>query len=303
MLRHQCYGKGAPIAGILNWSDTQLALQLQEQLSAEEAFRLICTSAAQAMDLALTVFLETDDPSGPHKARVALRRLTTALDAFLPLLRRKQAAALRAQAKEIFRLLGEVRDSDVHLQAQRKKAASQKWIKHNHRLRKTARETLRRNRAVGFPHMVRQAVHEGGTIYRRSKAALDRRCAPVSQLAASVLAEAWERCLTYGASVWAIPQDRRHDFRKDMKTLRYLAEFFADQFPGLQEEPFRSDFRDIQDDLGTVNDHEVALGPEGKRRPGLQPRPVAEALERADQLWARLSASSPPWADQAAQRP
>lgn len=271
--------------------------------SAEDTFRDICLSAAQAMDAALAVFLETEDQAGPHKARVALRRLTTALDAFLPLLRRKQTAKLRARAKRIFRRLGTVRDSDVLLEAKGRKGASAALIAQNRQLRSTTRDRLRKTRAIGFPQELRLAVMPGGPIYRRSPSAQVRRAAPVALLAADLLETAWDRCRAWGPSVRRIPEDRRHDFRKDMKSLRYLAEFFAGQIPGLQEDPFRSDFRAIQDDLGTVNDHAVSLLLDGARRPARPPPPVAEALARADRLWQQLSASTPPWRAQATRRP
>lgn len=273
-----------------------------EDPKSEDAFRQICGAAAMAMDAALAVFLETDDPSGPHKTRVALRRLTTALDAFLPILRRKQSASLRVRAKRIFRLLGELRDSDVHLQVVGE-AATAKGLERNRRLREKTRGRLRKDRAVCFPQEVRLAISEKGAIYRRSKAAQDRRSMPITKLAAGVLGLAWEGCRAYGPSVRAIREDRRHDFRKDVKTLRYLAEFFTEQFPALQEDPFRRDFRSIQDDLGLVNDHLISLGLEGKSRPDRYPKPVVDALDRVEGTWARLFAARPPWEDQATRRP
>lgn len=255
------------------------------------------------LDGGLAVFLETDDPSGPHKARVALRRLTTALDAFMPILRRKQAARLRAKAKRIFRRLGEVRDSDVHLQNRGPRATSQAQVRQNQSLRRRMREVLRKDHAVVFSQAMLQAVIEGGAIYRRSTSAIERRQSPVSHLAADVLGKAWEGCLAFGPSVRAIPGKRLHDFRKAMKTLRYLSEFFSEEFPGLQEEPFRSDFRAIQNHLGTVNDHDVASLIDGGKRPDSPPEPVVAALDQVEVLWARLSSAVPPWANQATRRP
>lgn len=275
----------------------------QDRPSSEETFRQICVGLSQILDGGLAVFLETDDPSGPHKARVALRRLTTALDAFTPILRRKQAARLRAKAKRIFRRLGEVRDSDVHLQSRGPNATSAAQVRQNQSLRRRIREVLRKGKAVVFSQTVLKAAIEGGEIYRRSAAARERRRAPVSVLAVDMLGQAWKECLAYGPSVRAIPERRLHDFRKAMKTLRYLSEFFADEFLGLREEPFRSDFRAIQNHLGTVNDHEVASQIEGVSRRDNPPEPVAVALDRVEILWARLSSAVPPWSGQATRRP
>lgn len=266
---------------------------------AEACFRAICLAAAQSIDAALAIFLETENPAGPHKARVALRRLTTALDAFRPILRRKKADALRGRAKRIFRDLGLVRDSDVQLA---KSPAADRQAE-NRSLRRRVQDKLRRDLAVRFSQDLLAEVREGGAIYRRSARAQALRQAPVSGLAAGMLAEAWQRCRGYGGSVKGIALEQRHDFRKDMKTLRYLAEFFADLFPGLDDEPFQADFRDIQDVLGTLNDYEVGLVIEGRKRPDRLPDDVRRALDQAEALWSRLSRARPPWEDQPTRRP
>lgn len=85
-------------------------------MTAEAALTALVTGCALDIDRHLAQVMETAAPEGPHKTRVALRRLTTALDAFAPLLRRSAARALRREAKRIFRRLGEVRDVDVYLE-------------------------------------------------------------------------------------------------------------------------------------------------------------------------------------------
>jgi CHAD domain-containing protein len=267
----------------------------------ESSFRGITLACAQAKDAALAVFLETDDSAGPHKARVALRRLTTALDAFAAILRRRGAAEVRARAKQIFRALGRVRDSDVHLAEAA--TASAALMARNRALREKTRRSLRRARMVGFTQDLRARVQEDGPLFRRSAKARALRAAPVADLAAQVLDAAWDNGRGYGPSVRRIPEASRHEFRKDMKTLRYLAEFFADLFPALQDDPVRSDFRDIQDALGIWNDFAVALRIERRKPPPRPPAKVAEALATAEAAWARLCAVRPPWGDQATRRP
>lgn len=261
----------------------------------EDSFRRIVTDCALAIDAALAVFLDTEDPSGPHKARVALRRLTTAMDAFAPLLRRKRRRALRDQAKHIFRELGQVRDSDVYTRSREGKPGHPKRARANQALREKVRADLRRARMVGFTGALVAAVQPGGDLYRQSAAARDSRVQPVRAFAADLLDAAWRRCLAYGASVQAIPEADRHEFRKDMKALRYLAEFFADLFPALEAEPFRSDFRDLQDALGVLNDYAVSLAIEKRKAPARLPAPEAKALAEAQEIWARLAGETPPW--------
>ncbi|WP_181318154.1 CHAD domain-containing protein [Pseudogemmobacter blasticus] len=261
----------------------------------ETAFRGIVEDCLFSTDASLALFLNSDAPDGPHKTRVALRRLTTCLDAFAPILRRKLRGALRDDAKRMFRDLGQVRDSDVYTLDRREDPGHEVRSQRNQKLRDQTRKRLRRHKAVAVAPRALRLVQPGGEIYRTTEAALALRAGPLPSFAAGVLDQAWNRCLGYGTSAAAIPPADRHDFRKDMKTLRYLCEFFDDLFPGLAEDPFASDFRRIQNALGTVNDYEVALAMERRKPPRSLPPEQAEALALADALWARLSAAAPPW--------
>jgi CHAD domain-containing protein len=262
--------------------------------TAEERFRAIVQEAAQALDAALAVFLETEDPAGPHKARVALRRLTTALDAFQPLLRRRPSARLRARAKRMFRDLGRVRDSDVHLA--RARPVPRDLAERNRTLRERTRAQLRKDGMIGFTQGLRGLLLAEDALFRRSSAARERRAAPVALLAAAMLAAAWDRCAAYGPSILSIPDCRRHEFRKDMKSLRYLAEFLEGVFPALARDPWTLAFRDIQDGLGAWNDHVVALAIDGAAPPARLPAAVARALTLADRRWRELAVLPRPWA-------
>ncbi len=264
----------------------------------EAGFRQIALSCAQSIDAALVLFRETDDPAGPHKARVALRRLTTALDAFEPILRREAAADLRDMAKTIFRELGKLRDSDVHLATATRDTTAKDRLARNQKLRHKARSRLAKPRIAGFAQALRLAVAVDGPVFRRSGVAQARRNGPLAGFAGEILSASWQACRAYGPSVRAIPDTKRHEFRKDMKTMRYLAEFFAAAFPRLQDDSFHDDFRDIQDALGDLNDFFVALALERRKLPAELPPPADAALARADAIWARLYASRAPWQDQ-----
>lgn len=263
----------------------------------EEAFREIVIACARALDPAMAEFLETDRESGPHKARVALRRLTTALDAFAPMLRRKEAHLLRKAAKQLFRRLGDVRDSDVFTRTHAGESGHKGRAKQNIALRAKVRGELRKARAVGFSGTMTKAVLPEGSLYRRSAAGRALRALPVRDFARQALDSAWACCSGYGPALSALPEDALHDFRKDMKSLRYTAEFFAGQFPVLAAPPFRDDIRAIQDALGAHNDYLVSLRlMEGDAAASI-PKREAKALARAEMLWGRMASAAPPWRD------
>lgn len=261
----------------------------------EHAFRRIVAGCLEDFDTALAEVMASDDPRGPHKARVALRRLTTALDVFAPILRRKQMARVRNAAKRLFRALGELRDSDVFNAAHVDQPGHKDRLRRNASLRDKVRRSLQSAKADSFAAMLHAAIAPDGPIWRRKSRALQMRAAPLGAFAAGMLRQVWARCQQHGASVSAMGPDVRHDFRKDLKSLRYLSEFFTPLFPALAQEPFRSDFRDIQDALGILNDFAVAQLLAGRKMPHVLPVPQTRALVAAETIWLRLSSTPRPW--------
>ena len=263
----------------------------------EQALAAILGRCTTALDAELAVFLGSDDMSGPHKSRVALRRITTALDAFAPILRKRPRKALRAEAKAIFRSLGKVRDSDVYLATHADEPGHDTRQEQNRKLREKTRDRLRKTRAVTFAPRLSAALGPEGDLMKTKPRALLTRAQPVRDFATTALDQAWQAALACGPSVVAMPVAAQHEFRKDMKTVRYLAEFFAEHFPALAQDPFRQDFRDLQDALGTLNDYDVALTLAGKRRPKALPPTEARALATAEAIWSRLGNARLPWRD------
>lgn len=266
-----------------------------QQENSEQAFRGIVTACAQAIDVALAEFLETDRDAGPHKARVALRRLTTALDAFAPILRRKPAKRLRRDAKKLFRSLGQVRDSDVFLQNHAHEPGHDQRLKRNLGIRLKVRREMRRQRAVAFTGELLKSALADGELYKRSSSAAELRNADVTGIARAALNEAWQKCRAYGPSIQRLDATTLHEFRKDMKALRYLSEFFTDVFPDIGEGPFDDSLRDMQDCLGVLNDYAVAMQILGRKPSPDLPAREKKAMERAEDLWKTLSAQNPPW--------
>lgn len=262
---------------------------LSAATSAEAAFASIVADCCAEIDRQLAAVLISDHESGPHKARVALRRLTTAIDAFAPILRRKAAAALRTEAKWIFRLLGRLRDADVFLAAQ--DAPPRKLLRETEKLREEVRAELRGRKAVTFAPLMSRAIGPEGGLLREKPRGLAARAAPVGRLAGGALDQAWATALSHGADPAELTEEELHSFRKDMKTLRYQAEFFAPIWPDAPWAPFRATLQDLQDELGLINDLANA------RARGHQPDPRREAKARENAMahWADLRAAGPFW--------
>lgn len=261
---------------------------LHPQMETQSAFVLLIGQCCAEVDARIVQFLESDDPEGAHKARVALRRLTTTLDAFRPVLRRRDCAVQRGRAKAIFRALGRVRDADVYLEL-RGDAAPPKVRAATDALRRKVRAQVRKDKMVGFAPALLARVLDG-SIFRAKPKGQAARLRPVGDLAAAALAERWAVSLSFDADLRAMTDEDRHNLRKALKGLRYMAEFFAPLWDLPDWPERRAVLRDMQDGLGHLNDLAAARLRDGGGDKGAE----KAALDRAGKAWASLRAM-PPW--------
>ncbi len=260
---------------------------LDAGMTAEQAAPLVLTAAANEFAVFLGDLLASDDPDGPHKSRVALRRLLSALLAFKPII----AADLAARIKDYFKVIGQLRDADV-LANDISGAGEPKTLQVDaDRVRRKVRKQLLHKQAGRVARQVEKRF--GGTDWRRrTRAAKALRHGPVSALAAPALDRSWTKCLSHGADLASMAVAERHELRKALKNFRYLCEYFASLWPDDQAEPFLATLRSLQDDLGKLNDLAMA------REHGLVVGDANEgtALQCADAAWTRLAVSAKWWA-------
>lgn len=240
--------------------------------------------------------LMTDDSADPvHKARVALRRLRTALDAFAPILDDDRADALHDRARALFRLLGTVRDADVMALRFAGTDRAEKTAAHASHQRAKARKALKKKKAHGFRDAIMRRL--AGKSWRQTgKKARTLRDGPMTTLAALALDrawdKAWDRALSNGSDLALMSVRAQHDLRKDLKALRYLSEFFQGLWPEAASAAFLADLRALQDDLGEVSDSATARahGHEKTAEPETQ-----SATDRAAEIWSGIVARGPWW--------
>lgn len=269
---------------------------LGPETSCEDALDIIVAGCASDLDVHLGQFMRTPAPEGPHKARVALRRLTTALDAFGNVLKRKRTAKIRRDAKAMFRMLGEVRDADVYLARQSGNpgglAGAETLSAEVDALRHRIRKALQKEGAVGFAQDVVQQI-KGGRLFRDGAAGRTARVANVAILAAKAVGDAADACFAHGDDISHMNAVDRHEFRKDLKSLRYLSEFFVHLWPGAVAVRFLDEMQALQNELGALNDIANLRKREG--RSDAHADEEADALRRADAVWDRLSRTKPWW--------
>lgn len=270
------------------------SVDLGPGLSVEGAFRAIVRTCCTEIDGHIAFVLDRDEATGPHKARVWLRRLVTALDAFEPVLKRKATAAFRKEAKGIFRQLGKLRDSDVLLEGMAEGQRSRKLLDAAARLRVKVRAKLRDANAVLFGPLFLRTV-EDGSIFRTGPVAVLLRAEAIDRLAEAALDVAWEDCRKHRAKLAALAPTELHEFRKDLKTLRYQTEFFAPFLVSDRASAFRSELQRLQDLLGMATDAEAARALAGKAADKAERDAVRSAVARAEAFWRALVAEEPWW--------
>ncbi len=89
----------------------------------------------------------------------------------------------------------------------------------------------------------------------------------------------------------------RHSFRKDLKTFRYLSEFFLPLWCLSPASAHHSTMKAMQDELGVLTDIATmrrAVPPEATTR-SEQDQKTADALIAADLLWRKLAAQETWW--------
>lgn len=265
-------------------------------LSTEAALRLIVAECCTDFDAALAVLRETDDPAGPHQARVALRRLRSALAAFNAIIDAKVVAKLLKNTKTLFRLIGTLRDADVLLHEFSNPKTQVKQEAHAEKMRAKVRAALRSKGAQRHAALLRKLISGKGW-HRSGPKAKALRQAPVADIAAKALTQIWGHCTAHGQDLAAMSVKQRHDLRKDLKTLRYQTEFFGPLWPGPAQQHFLDQMRDLQDALGTLNDislAEAAL----ERRETIAPSQSLRAdlaLTAATRIWKSLIAMGEWW--------
>jgi CHAD domain-containing protein len=268
-----------------------------------------------------------------HQARVALRRLRSALAVWRAAIDGDALRGLDAGLRDLARLLGPVRDRDVF--AGTLLAEIEAAMAGHEAGQPRALDALRQAVAAQ-----RDAAHAGlvayldGAGFRGLVLALlasfatrpwqgtEAAAGPLAPFAASVLARRHRRMVKDTETLAGVPVAVLHALRLKAKRLRYAAEFFAPLFPPKRTRRFLRRLAALQETLGTVNDGAVAgslvraLPPAGAREAGGREAGGREAAGRAwaegaidgfaaaraataradaERAWARLRASAPFW--------
>lgn len=261
---------------------------LPDQTSTEALLHLT-DKLTEVLDLNLGLLMQDDSPDPVHRARVALRRFRTLLDAFAPIFDDDLCDALHDRSRALFRILGAIRDADVMAARFADTDRAAKSATHAAHQRQKGRKTLKRKKADGFRAWVQKRLR-GKSWRQTGKKARALREGPMTVLAAQALDRAWVRAVSSGSNLLQMSARAQHDLRKDLKALRYLNEFFVDLWPDAPSELFLADLRAIQDDLGEISDNETA-----RAHGHIDASDTQTAQTRAAEAWVRIVSRGPWW--------
>ena len=198
-----------------------------------------------------------------HQARVATRRMRSALRLFHDALPETTALYLEEELRWLGGMFGAVRDLDVfflnlaRFEGQmkyfpgKKKKAFETWVERHRRVPlKALHEALESTRYRNLERRLTQFLERPLPVRPRAPLAVK----PVREVAPMVITEKFEAVIAQGHRVLAKPKLKQfHRLRIQMKKLRYAAEFMAPAYDGGLD-PFIERTVEIQDCLGELQD-------------------------------------------------
>jgi inorganic triphosphatase YgiF len=275
-------------------------LRLGPELNEADAFRAIASACLRHFRLNEIALLAARDPDALHQARVALRRLRSALTLFRHTVRGRDYQHLREELRWLAGKLGEARNLDVLLgpdspppfagnQKLRRAVAAEREAAYG---RVTAAIESGRARAL----MLRLALwlELGGWRFK------PRAGGNLRALATDQLERQWRKVRRRGAGLGGLDADAEHQLRIDIKKLRYAAEFLAGLYPSRPEagrcRSFIAALKDLQERLGIANDRRIANAVAARLAAAERLPPIPEPSPRpAERAFRQASSAAGYW--------
>lgn len=249
-------------------------VDLDPGMDAGAAFRAVARSCLRQFRLNEPLILESRDAAALHQARVAMRRLRSALSIFKDVADDQDFVRLRRGIRSVSTLLGEARDLDVY----RAVTVAPEFARRPD-LPGTAEYASRidAKRDAAYGAVIRKlgskpfrrfmvdlsAWIEAGPWLTRSESA-EARGQDVRAFAAAELRRRRRAVRRKGRHLDALDAPARHRVRIAAKKLRYASEFFAELTCGRRAERrhhrFVARLETLQGVLGELNDIETGRG-------------------------------------------
>jgi triphosphatase len=266
--------------------------------SEADAFRKTALACLRHYRLNEIALLSGRDPDALHQARVALRRLRSALTLFRSTTKGSDYETMREELRWYAGQFGDARNLDVLLAGELVPDDASL-----HGAIEAARERAY-DRAVAALHSDRARalmlslalwIELGGWARKR------RASGKVAELAARRLERQWRKVCRRGAELATLEPDAAHQLRIDIKKLRYAAEFLASLYRGKTQagrsRRFVGALKDLQERLGVANDARVAREIVARLSPGREDEIAIPdvASEEAEKAYRKAASAAGYW--------
>ncbi|MBI5751400.1 MAG: CHAD domain-containing protein [Hydrogenophilales bacterium] len=239
---------------------------LQSGMQVTDAFVAVMQNGLGQFIANLTGLIHEADPEYLHQARVALRRLRSALTVFSPALPESILKPLGEELHWLMGVFGPARDWDVFatqtlppLLATKPGSPLASLARDGETHRSEARAAM--TMAVSSRRFTRLLLEAGRMLllrpWEQAKGRSAWQSAPAATLAESVLERRHRRLLRRGRRFARLPAAARHRLRIAAKKQRYAAEFFAELYPPKAARAYIKNLAALQDGLGALNDMAV----------------------------------------------
>ncbi|CAN7405624.1 CHAD domain-containing protein [Bradyrhizobium sp. LjRoot220] len=239
------------------------SIELQDDMTAEEGFRVIARSAVRHF-AANADAVRMLDPEGIHQMRVGLRRLRAAISLFSDVLSEARTEKIKSELRWLTSELAPAREIDVFVKERISQAVRDivprragKAIETEFAARR-AKALERASEAVGSARCRALLVDVLEWIEERHRGGRKDTTTPIGTFAAEILRRRVKKLLKQGRDLGKLSARERHRFRIRVKKVRYAVEFFESLFPGKREHKqiarLSRHLKNIQDALGSLND-------------------------------------------------
>lgn len=234
---------------------------LDEEANPIEAFRRIALTCLEQLQRNEDGVIHGSDPEFVHQARVALRRLRSALKLFSPALPADFTLAWSEAWQTLATALGEARNWDVLIIETLPPIAAafpdhrplQKLLAQGRRQASNAQAVVGRLLTVDeYPRLVTEF---SASLYALTDDGPTPRLADFAFEQLNTRARRARKLALRHATLTA---EERHRMRLAFKKLRYTLEFFSSLLPRHKLKAYLAALAHLQDELGLINDHVTA---------------------------------------------
>jgi triphosphatase len=241
---------------------------LEATQSCADALRTILRVVAAQVLHNWQVVAETDEPEGAHQLRIGLRRLRSALRVFRPVAESSRLRELDDKARDLGRIVGELRDADVLIE---EVVAPVMASGHGEPGFARLSDVLASERSGKRDRVKASLLSPKWSCFQLKLALLPKvadwslaeshdgaLARPVRKYAGKALGRSWREVAQWAERIEELTIDERHQMRKSLKSLRYAVEFFQSIYPGKKSRRFLKELKWLQEIFGYLNDLAMA---------------------------------------------